>query len=138
MITSNLDDKSLQQILTATQVIAVVGHSDKPYRPSYQIAQFLREKGYQVYPVNPNKKEINGYQSYSSLMEIPATVDLVNVFRRSEYLPEIVDSAIAQEIKTVWAQSGIIHEQAAQKADAAGLTLVMDRCIKVEYSRLIG
>lgn len=131
-----LDDMALRDILTNTKVIAVVGHSDKPERASYQIAQFLRRVGYTVIPVNPAVKEIDGQPSYPSLADMPLPVDLVNIFRRSEYLPEIIEEAIAIEAKTIWAQLGINHESAAQKALAAGINVVMDACIKVEYQRL--
>lgn len=126
----------LKQILTDSQVIAVVGHSDKPDRTSYQIAQFLRRNGYKVYPVNPTVKEIDGETAYASLADIPEAIDIVNVFRRSEHLESVVDEAIAVGAKTVWAQLGVIDEEAARKAQAAGLSMVMDRCIKVEYNRL--
>ncbi|MBW4621795.1 MAG: CoA-binding protein [Cyanosarcina radialis HA8281-LM2] len=131
-----LDDTALRDILTNTKVIAVVGHSDKPERTSYQIAQFLRRVGYTVIPVNPAVKEIDGEPSYTSLAEVPLPVDLVNIFRRSEYLREIVEQAIAIDVKTIWAQLGINHESAAQQALAAGMNVVMDACIKIEYQRL--
>ncbi|KOP24647.1 CoA-binding protein [Hapalosiphon sp. MRB220] len=130
------NDSTMCDVLTHTKTIAVVGHSDKSERTSYQIAQFLRSVGYTVYPVNPTVKEIDGQQSYSSLQEIPVAVDIVNVFRRSEYLSEIVDEAIAINAKTIWAQLGVADQQAAQKALDAGLNVVMDACIKVEYLRL--
>ncbi|RAM47958.1 MAG: CoA-binding protein [Hapalosiphonaceae cyanobacterium JJU2] len=130
------NNSAMRDVLASAKVIAVVGHSDKPERTSYQIAQFLRSVGYTVYPVNPTVKEIDGQPSYSSLQEIPGSVDIVNVFRRSEYLSEIVDEAIAINAKTVWAQLGVANQQAAQKALDAGLNVVMDACIKVEYLRL--
>ncbi|MCP6760087.1 MAG: CoA-binding protein [Fischerella sp. CENA71] len=130
------NDSAMRDVLTHAKIIAVVGHSDKPERTSYQIAQFLRSVGYTVYPVNPTVKEIDGQPSYSSLKEIPGSVDIVNVFRRSEYLSEIVDEAIAINAKTVWAQLGVVNQQAAQKALDAGLNVVMDACMKVEYLRL--
>ncbi len=130
------NDSTMRDVLTHAKTIAVVGHSDKSERTSYQIAQFLRSVGYTVYPVNPTVKEIDGQQSYSSLQEIPGSVDIVNIFRRSEYLSEIVDEAIVINAKTVWAQLGVADQQAAQKALDAGLNVVMDACIKVEYLRL--
>lgn len=123
-------------LLINAKVIAVVGHSDKPNRTSYQIAQFLRNVGYIVYPVNPQVKEIDSQPSYPSLKEIPEPVDIVNIFRRSEYLSEIVNEAIDINAKTIWAQLGVFDEVAAQKALNAGLNVVMDACIKVEYLRL--
>ncbi|MBD2615490.1 MAG: CoA-binding protein [Nostoc sp. ZfuVER08] len=135
---SNLkeDDNALRGVLSQAKTIAVIGHSDKPERISYQIAQFLRQVGYIVYPVNPLVTEIDGQPSYTALHEIPYPVDIVNAFRRSEYLPEIVDEAIAVKAKTVWAQLGISHQPSAQKALNAGLNVVMDACIKIEYLRL--
>ncbi|MDZ8024898.1 MAG: CoA-binding protein [Nostoc sp. DedQUE01] len=130
------DDNALRQVLTQAKIIAVVGHSDKRHRTSYQIAQFLRQVGYTVYAVNPLVKEIDGKPSYAALEQLPEPVDIVNVFRRSEYLPEIVDEAIAVNVKTVWAQLGIWHQPSAQKALNAGLNVVMDACIKIEYLRL--
>ncbi len=138
------DDNALREVLIQAKTIAVVGHSDKrdaygkgfAQRTSYQIAQFLRQSGYTVYAVNPLIKEIDGQPSYAALQEIPEPVDIVNVFRRSEYLPEIIDEAISINAKTVWAQLGIWHQLSAQKAVDAGLKVVMDVCIKIDYLRL--
>lgn len=131
-----LDDMELRHILSNTKTIAVVGHSDKPSRTSYQIAQFLRRVGYSVIPVNPTVSEIDGQPSYPTLRQVPVPVDMVNVFRRSEYLPEIVEDAIAIQARTIWAQLGIHDESSAQKALSAGLNVITDACIKVEYLRL--
>ncbi|WP_375478054.1 CoA-binding protein [uncultured Nostoc sp.] len=130
------DDNALREVLIQAKTIAVVGHSDKRERTSYQIAQFLRQKGYTVYAVNPLIKEIDGQPSYPALPELPEPVDIVNIFRRSEYLPEILDEAISINAKTVWTQLGIWHQPSAQKAIDAGLNVVMDACIKIEYLRL--
>ncbi|MBE8969576.1 CoA-binding protein [Nostocales cyanobacterium LEGE 12452] len=130
------DDNALREVLTQAKIIAVVGHSDKRERTSYQIAQFLRQVGYTVYAVNPLIQEIDGQPSYTALQELPEPVDIVNVFRRSEYLPEIVDEAISINAKTVWTQLDIWHQPSAQKAIDAGLNVVMDACIKIEYVRL--
>jgi predicted CoA-binding protein len=130
------NDSVLREILKTTRVIAVVGHSDKPHRSSYQIAQFLRAVGYNVYPVNPAIAQIDRQPCYPSLQAVPETVELVNVFRRSQYLNDIVDEALAIKAQTVWAQLGIEDRQAAQKAIAAGLNIVMNACIKVEYLHL--
>lgn len=132
----HLDDNTLRDVLAHTKVIAVVGHSEKPARTSYQIANFLRRVGYTVIPVNPTVSEIDGQASYASLRDVPQPVDLVNVFRRSEYLPEIVEDAIAIKTKTLWTQLGIYDEVSAQKALEARLNVVMDSCIKIEYQRL--
>ncbi|OWY63933.1 CoA-binding protein [cyanobacterium TDX16] len=131
-----LDDNTLREILTTSKVIAVVGHSDKPERTSYQIAQFLRQVGYTTIPVNPSVSEIDGQRSYASLRDVPEPVDIVNVFRRSEYVSEIVDAAIAIQAKTIWTQLGICDTPSAQKALAAGLNVIMNACIKIEYHQL--
>ena len=130
------DDRTLRQILARPKIIAVVGHSDKPDRPSYQIARFLQSVGYKVYPVNPVVQEIDGQPCYASLAEVPEPIDIVNVFRRSQYLAEVVDEAIAVQAKTIWAQTGVADAAAGQRAIAAGLNAVMNACIKVEYLRL--
>jgi predicted CoA-binding protein len=136
------NDEARRDVLANARVIAVVGHSDKPERTSYRIAQFLREVGYTIYPVNPMVSEIDvvseidGQPSYASLKDVPEPVDIVNVFRRSEYLPEIVEEAIAIQANTLWTQLGVSDETSAQKALNAGLNVVMDACIKVEYLRL--
>ena len=126
----------LHDLLAAARTIAVVGHSDKPYRDSYAIARYLRSAGYIIYPVNPNLHTINGEQVYSDLRQVPDRIDIVNVFRRAEYLPAIVEDAIAIGAKAVWGQFGVTHAAAEQRAQAAGLTVVVDRCIKVEHMRL--
>ena len=130
-------DRDLRDILTHAKVIAVVGHSNKPSRPSYQVAQFLWQVGYQVYAINPTVPKIDGYPSYASLSEVPEAVDIVNVFRSKEYLSGIVDEAIAIGAKTVWAQLEISDRAAAEKAEDSGLLMVMDRCIKIDYQKLL-
>ncbi|GJD19702.1 CoA-binding [Rivularia sp. IAM M-261] len=131
-----LDDSTIRNILIETKTIAVVGHSDKPERTSYQIAQFLRSCGYKVIAVNPMVNEIDGQPSYPTLNDVSLSVDLVNVFRRAEFLPEIVDDAVAINAKTIWTQLGIYNEISAQKALQEQLNVVMNACIKVEYQRL--
>lgn len=130
--------KDLQKLLEGARVIAVVGHSDKPYRTSYDIGHYLRKVGYKVYAVNPTVKEVDGERAYASLADVPEPIDIVNVFRRSEYLQGVVEDAIAVGAKAVWAQLGVEDDVAAQKAGAAGLDMVMDRCIKVDHGLLIG
>lgn len=134
---ANLNDDAVRDLLRNARVIAVVGHSDRPARTSYQIAQFLRRVGYTVYAVNPTITTIDGEKSYPSLADVPEPIDIVDVFRRSEYLSGVVDDAIAAGAKSVWAQLGVYDAEASRKAEAAGLDIVMDRCIKVEYNRLL-
>ena len=129
-------DDALREMLSDSKVVAVVGHSDKPFRTSYQIAQYLRDAGYKVYPVNPTVSEINGERVYASLAEIPEAIDIVDVFRRSEYLEGVVQDAIQVGAKAVWAQLGVADLIAEKEAVAAGLPIVMDRCIKIDHRRL--
>lgn len=131
------DQTTIRNLLTSARIIAVVGHSDQPYRTSYQIAHYLRRVGYTVYPVNPEVATIDGQPCYPSLASVPAPIDIVNVFRRPEYLAGVVEEAIATKAKAVWAQVGVESDEAAAKAKAAGLPLVMDMCIKVEHARLL-
>ena len=131
------DTENLHRMLKEARVIAVVGHSDKPFRTSYQIAQYLRNAGYKVYPVNPEIKEIDGEKSYASLAEVPEEIDIVDVFRRPEYLEGVVDQAAKVGAKAVWAQLGVHDAEAAKKAEEEGLDMVMDRCIKIDHRRLI-
>lgn len=131
------NDQTLKNLLESAHVIAVVGHSEKPHRTSYNIAQYLRRAGYTVYPVNPTVEEIDGQKSYASLSEVPEPIDIVDVFRRSEYLPGVVEEAIKAGAKAVWAQLGVSDVQSANQAEQAGLYMVMDRCIKVDHNRLI-
>jgi predicted CoA-binding protein len=131
------DDGKLSEMLSDSKVVAVVGHSDKPYRTSYQIAQYLRNAGYTVYPVNPMVDQIDGEKSYASLAEIPVPIDIVDVFRRSEHLRSVVDEAAKVGAKAVWAQQGVYDAEAANLAEQENLDIVMDRCIKIDHRRLI-
>lgn len=132
----NHNDAAMTAVLKETKTIAVIGHSDKPHRTSYQIARFLRQAGYHVLPVNPEVNQIDGNHCYATLADIDMPVDMVNVFRRSEFLPEIVSEAIAIRAKVVWAQLGVESETALNRALSAGLAMAMNRCIKVEFLRL--
>ncbi len=134
----NQDDPAMRDLLATARVIAVVGHSDNPLRTSYQIAAYLRRAGYTVYPVNPTVAEIDGQPSYASLAEVPEAIDIVNVFRRSAYLAEVVEESIAVRAKAVWSQLGVVDAAAQQRALEAGLDMAMNRCIKVERQRLLG
>ena len=116
------------------KTIAVVGLSSDPARPSYGVARYLQRQGYRIIPVNPNEREVLGERAYPSLREIPVPVDVVDVFRRPEYVPEVVDDAIAIGAPVLWLQQGVIHPRAAARAQAAGLVVVMDRCMKVEHA----
>jgi len=125
-------DDVIDRILGAAKTVAVVGLSDKPYRPSHDVARYLREKGYRVIPVNPRIREALGEKSYGSLSEIPGDVDLVDVFRKSENVPGIAEEAIRVGVKYFWMQEGVVNEQAREKLVAAGIPVVMNRCMKNE------
>ena len=130
-------DDVLREILTESRTIAVVGLSGNPDRDSHRVARYLQEHGYQIIPVNPAEPEVRGEKSYASLAEVPVPVDVVDVFRRPEAVPEIVDAAIRIRARVVWLQLGIRHDEAAAKAREAGLDAVQDRCMKVEHARLV-
>lgn len=133
-----ITDTSIQrEILKSARVIAVVGFSDDPSRISHRIGRFLQQAGYTVYPVNPTVSKIGDDMSYPSLAEVPESIDIVNVFRRPEYLLGVVEDAIAVGAKCVWAQLGIADEKAAKRAAEAGLPIIMNNCIKVTYQQLI-
>lgn len=130
----------MAEIFRTAKVIAVVGLSDKPERPSYGVASYLMEQGYRIIPVNPMIDHWKGLKSYPSLLDIPPgeKVDVVDVFRKSEDVMPIVDEAIRIKARTLWMQLGVLNEEAAQKAREAGLDVVMDRCMKIEHARLRG
>jgi predicted CoA-binding protein len=127
----------IRDLLRTARTIAVVGLSDNPARPSYGVAAYLKRQGYRIIPVNPAVSEVLGEKSYARLEDVPEKIDVVDVFRRSEHVPEVVDSAIAIGAKAVWCQDGVIHEEAAAKARAAGLFVVMDRCMLRDHARLM-
>jgi|SRR5579859_5172146 len=121
------------ELLKRTRTIAVVGLSSDPMRPSFGVAEYMQSKGYRIIPVNPKEGTVLGEKSYSSLSDVPEKIDMVDVFRRSEFIPEIVDEAIRLKVPSIWLQEGVIHPAAAKKAQDAGLTVVMDRCILKEH-----
>jgi predicted CoA-binding protein len=128
--------KPIWNILQEAHTIAVVGLSSKRFRPSHGVAEYLQRSGYRIIPVNPSEEEILGEKCYPDLDSIPGPVDIVDIFRRSEYVPDIVEAAIRKGAKVVWMQEGVIHEEAARRAEAAGLSVVMDRCILKDHRRL--
>jgi predicted CoA-binding protein len=125
-----------QEILEQSKVIAVVGLSPKPHRDSHGVAKYLQKQGYRVVPVNPRADTILGEKAYPDLASIPEQVDVVDIFRKAEDVPPIVDEAIDIGAKAVWMQLGIVNEEAALKARTAGLGVVMDRCMLVEHRNL--
>jgi predicted CoA-binding protein len=126
----------MAELLRQARVIAVVGLSSKKWRPSYGVSEYMQRAGYRIIPVNPNEESVLGEKAYRNLEEIPEKVDIVNIFRRSECVPEIVEQAIRIGAKGVWMQEGVVHEEAAERARQAGLVVVMDRCILKEHRRL--
>lgn len=126
----------VRKILTSSKTIAVVGLSDKPDRPSHEIATYLQSVGYRIFPVNPTIKEALGEKAYPSLRDLPEKVDVVQIFRRPEEVPAIVDDAIAIGAKVVWMQPGAENEEAAAKAEAAGLIAIVGACMRVAHQTL--
>jgi predicted CoA-binding protein len=128
---SNVDD--IGELLKNARTIAVVGLSDSPMRTSYGVSKYMQSQGYKIIPVNPQIGASLGEKAYSSLSEVPGTIDLVNVFRRPEHVPEVVDEMIRLKLPAIWLQEGVIHEGAAEKARKAGIVVVMDKCIYKEH-----
>jgi len=131
-----MTDAQLREIFEKSRVIAVVGLSDNPDRDSHRVAAYLQQNGYRIIPVNPAVKEVLGEQCWPTLRDIPGKVDVVDVFRRPDAVPPIVDDAIAIGARVVWMQDGVVHPAAAAKARAAGLEVVMDDCMLREHRRL--
>jgi len=131
------EDNDLRDLLTSTKTIAVVGLSPNPSRPSYEVASYLQSKGYKIVPVRPGVDEVLGEKAYASLKEIPFPVDMVDVFRKNEHIPAVVDEAIEIKAKSIWIQLGLSHDEATKKAVDAGIPVVQDKCILIEHKRLI-
>jgi predicted CoA-binding protein len=123
------------ELLKRTKTIAVVGLSDSPLRPSYGVSAYMQSHGYKIIPVNPSIKGSLGEKAVASLAEIEEKIDMVDVFRRSEYVPELVDEAIRLKVPAIWLQEDVIHEEAAENARKAGIFVVMDKCILKEHRR---
>jgi len=136
MAHANPSDPELKQLLSDATTIAIVGASSNPDKESYGIMQKLQRSGYRVIPVNPHETEILGERSYPSLVDVPERIDIVDVFRRAEDTPGIADEAVTIGAKALWLQTGIVSEDAAARATAGGLTVVMDRCIGATVSLL--
>lgn len=132
------DISSLRRILKTNHVIAVVGLSANWWRPSYFVAKYLQDHGYRVIPVNPAYQEVLGEKCYASLEDVPDKIDMVDCFRKAEEIPALAAGAIAVGAKCLWMQLGVINPEAEKHATAAGLEVVMDRCVKIEHGRLFG
>jgi predicted CoA-binding protein len=132
------DPLTIQRVLHNSKTIAIVGLSDNELRASHFVGYYLKRHGYQVIPVNPRKTEILGQKCYPSLLDVPEPVDIVDVFRAPDALPGIARDAVAIHAGTLWCQFGVINEEGARIAEEGGLTVIMDRCLKVEHARYLG
>jgi predicted CoA-binding protein len=124
---------AIAELLRNSKTIAVVGLSNNPLRPSHGVSAYMQSQGYRIIPVNPQVHESLGEKAFPTLLDVPEKIDIVNIFRRSEFVEEVVDQAIQLKVPAVWMQQDVIHEKAAEKARSAGIFVVMDRCILVEH-----
>ncbi len=132
------DTDQITELLRKAKTIAVVGLSSSPMRASYGVSAYLQAQGYRIIPVNPEISEALGEQAYPSLREVPEKIDIVDIFRRPEFVPEIVDQAIERKVPAIWMQETVIHDDAAEKARRAGILVVMDRCLLKEHRARFG
>ena len=128
--------EQIAELLKTAKTIAVVGLTDSPARPSYSVSRYMKSQGYRIIPVNPNITEWMGEKAYASLLDVPDKIDVVNVFRRPQAVPEVVEQAIQLKVPALWLQEGVIHEEAAEKARQAGIFVVMNKCILKEHMRV--
>ncbi|MEC5422579.1 CoA-binding protein [Virgibacillus sp. C22-A2] len=133
----NPTNEKIKEVLESAHTIAVVGLSDDPGRTSYQVSKIMQESGYKIIPVNPTVKEVLGEKAYPSLRDIPEKVDIINVFRRPEFLPEIAKEAVLTDCRVFWAQQGIVNQEAYDYLKERDFTVVMDLCIKVVHAVLV-
>jgi predicted CoA-binding protein len=132
-----MTDPDMAELFRTAKTVAVVGLSNRPGRASFGVSRFLLRQGYRVIPVNPNETEVLGEKAYASVDEIPDEIDIVDIFRRPEAVPPVVDAALKKRPRCIWMQEGVVHEEAARKAEQAGVPVVMDRCILKEIARLL-
>jgi uncharacterized protein len=128
----------IAQLLTRSRTIAVVGLSNRPLRPSHGVSAYMQTQGYRIIPVNPEIRGSLGEKAYPSLLDVPEKIDIVNIFRRPEFVEGVVDQAISLKVPAIWMQEGVVHEKAAQKARQAGILVIMDRCILKEHRARFG
>jgi predicted CoA-binding protein len=131
------NDADVLEMLKATKTIAVVGLSSDPFRPSHGVSEYMQHRGYRIIPVNPSEGEVLGEKAYASLQDVPESFEMINVFRRPNAVPEIVEQAIQRKVPYLWLQEGIVHEEAAKRAREAVIKVVMDRCVLKEHRRLL-
>ena len=132
-ISNMTESEQISQLLQQAKTIAVVGLSDNPMRASHGVAEYMQSQGYRIMPVNPTITEALGEKAYPTLSDVPEKIDVVNVFRRPEFVPDVVEEAIRLGVPAIWMQEGVVHEEAAEKARTAGILVVMDRCILKEH-----
>ena len=132
---STAEAERITELLKTAKTIAVVGLTDSPMRPSYGVSHYMQSRGYRIIPVNPNITDWMGEKAYRSLLEVPEKIDIVNVFRRSSAVLEVVEQAIRIKAPAIWMQEGVVHEEAAEKARQAGMFVVMDLCILKEHRK---
>ncbi len=130
-------DSEIKELLSQAKIIAVVGCSSNPLRPSFGVSRFLQRLGYRIIPVNPNETEVLGERAYASLRDVPEKIDIVNIFRRPSHVLQVVEDALTKSVRCIWMQEGIVNLEAAQRAEAQGIPVVMDRCILKEIARLL-
>ena len=133
-----MTQQPIDAVLARTRRIAVVGLSSNPWRSSHDVAADLQRRGYEIVPVNPNEDQVLGEKAFPDLRHVTGMLDMVDVFRAPEHVPQIVDACIERRVHALWLQEGVIHEAAAQKAADAGIDVIMDRCVLKEYRRLLG
>ena len=131
------ESEQITELLKKATTIAVVGLSDSPMRTSYGVSEYMQSQGYRIIPVNPQIQESLGEKAYATLSEVAEKIDIVNVFRRPEFVPEVVDEAIRVGVPAIWMQEGVVHEEAAARARAAGMFVMMDRCMLKEHRRWV-
>jgi predicted CoA-binding protein len=132
---SATEAERIADLLKTSKTIAVVGLTDSPIRPSFGVSSYMQSRGYRIIPVNPRVKDSLGEKAYATLLDVPEKIDIVNIFRRPDAVPEIVDQAIQLNVPAIWMQEGVIHQAAAEKARQAGIFVVMDRCILKDHMR---
>jgi hypothetical protein len=130
---STTEAERITELLQSATTIAAVGLTDSPLRPSYGVSHYMKSQGYRIIPVNPNITQWEGEKAYASLLDVPDKIDIVNIFRRPEAVPEVVEHAMQIKAGAIWMQEGVVHHQAAEKARQAGIFVVMDRCILKEH-----
>ncbi len=133
LIVSTTEAEGITELLKSAKTIAVVGLTNTPIRPSYGVSHYMRSQGYRIIPVNPNITEWEGEKAYASLLDVPEQIDIVDVFRRPDAVPEVVEHAIQIKAPAIWMQEGVVHHEAAEKARQAGIFVVMDKCILKEH-----